>query len=280
MCARVRREVVPVTLPVAAGVAELLPDGDRDGGWWLSVDGVPQSYVDVDDPTHLEFEYVRMVGDVLDVLPDGPLTAVHLGGGGCTLPRYLAATRPGSRQLVLEYDAALADLVRAHLGTDGFKLRVADAREGLAALRHGEADVVVGDVFAGALLPVACTTAEFVAEVRRVLAPGGTYVANLADGGGLAFSRSQVATLLDAFAHVVVLAEPGVLRGRRFGNVVVVGSDAEPDVMSLRRRSARAIGTARVLAGDDVVSFRAGAKPVTDATAGPVPVPPPEVFVR
>lgn len=280
MCARLRRLVLPVTVPVAAGLAELVPDADHDDGWWLSVNGVPQSYVDTADPTHLEFEYVRMIGDVLDVLPPGPLAAVHLGGGGCTLPRYVAATRPSSRQLVLEYDEALAALVREQLGCDGFKLRVADARAGLAALRPDEADVVVGDVFAGAALPVSLTSVEFVREVKSILRPTGTYVVNLADGSPLSFSRSQVATLQSVFSHVVVLAEPGVLRGRRFGNVVVAASDVELDVMALRRRSARAIGTARVLADDDVESFRGGAKPVTDATAGPTPVPPPEIFIR
>jgi spermidine synthase len=280
VCARLRRLVTPTTAPVAAGLAELVPDADSDDGWWLSVDGVPQSFVDTADPTHLEFEYVRMIGDVLDVLPPGPLAAVHLGGGGCTLPRYVAATRPGSRQLVLEYDAALAALVREQLGCDGFKLRVAEAREGLAALRPQEADVVVGDVFVGAALPVGLTTVEFATEVRAVLRPGGCYVANLADGGGLAFARSQVATLQEVWRHVVVLGEPGVMRGRRFGNVVVAASDVELDVLALRRRSARAIGTARVLAGPDTDAFRGGARPVTDATAGPTPVPPPEVFVR
>lgn len=280
MCARLRRLVLPTTVQVAAGLAELVPDADSDDGWWLSVDGVPQSFVDVGDPTHLEFEYVRMIGDVVDVLPPGPLAAVHLGGGGCTLPRYVAATRPGSRQLVLEYDEGLASLVREQLGCDGFKLRVAEAREGLAALRPGEADLVVGDVFAGAALPVSLTSLEFVREVRAVLTDDGCYVVNLADGFGLAFSKGQVATLQEVFPHVVVLAEPGVLRGRRFGNVVVAASGSALDVMALRRRSARAIGTARVLADDDLVSFRGGAKPVTDATAGPTPVPPPEVFVR
>jgi spermidine synthase len=41
--------------------------------------------------------------------------ALHLGGGALTLPRYLAHTRPGSRQLVAEVDDALTDLVREHL---------------------------------------------------------------------------------------------------------------------------------------------------------------------
>ena len=61
------------------------------------VDGTPQSHVDLDDPTHLAFEYVRRIGHAVDLLPEGPVTALHLGAGALTLPRYVEATRPGSR---------------------------------------------------------------------------------------------------------------------------------------------------------------------------------------
>ena len=80
----------------------------------LVVDGTPQSHVDLDDPTHLHFEYVARMGAVIDRLrmPGQPLTAVHLGAGALTLPRYVEATRPGSRQQVIELEPALWDLVR------------------------------------------------------------------------------------------------------------------------------------------------------------------------
>jgi spermidine synthase len=55
------------------------------------------------------------MGDVVDALPDGPLSRRPPGGGACTLPRYVAATRPSSRQLVVEADLALAELVRSQL---------------------------------------------------------------------------------------------------------------------------------------------------------------------
>ena len=278
--ARRRLDPVPGRYPVDRGTAELLPDADREGGWELDVDGVPQSYVDLHDPTHLEFEYVRLVGDVLDLLPDGPLDTLHLGGGACTLARYVAATRPGSRQLVVEADAGLAQLVRDQLGTAGFRLRVGDARRELGTLTEDSSDAVVGDVFVGAALPPHTSSVEHLRLVRRVLRPGGTYVVIVADGPPLAFARGQVATVSALFPHVALLAEPGVLRGRRFGNVVLAGSAVPLPLAGLRRRSARAAGTARVVADDDLVAFAAGARPVTDATAAPSPLPPPEVFRR
>ena len=266
--------------PVDFGEAELLRDLDAEDGWLLSVDGVAQSYVDRADPSHLEFDYVRLMGDVVDVLPEGPLTAVHLGGGGCTLPRYVAATRPGSRQLVVEADEALVELVRRSFGTAGFRLRVGDARTTLPALRQGESDLVVADVFESSVQPVHVTTLEWLGEVRRLLRPGGAYVVNVADGKPLAFARGQVATLQAAFPHVVLLADPSVLRGRRFANLVLAASDAPLPVEALARRAARAAGRARVVSGDDLTAFTGGAAAVTDATARSAPRPPPELFRR
>ena len=275
-----RYQPAPLRRQVDTGVAELLRDADRASAWELSLDGVPQSHVDLDDPTHLDFAYVRLIGDLLDLAaPDGdPLTVLHLGGGACTLPRYVAATRPGSTQLVVEADAGLADLVRTELGTAGFRLRVGDAREQVARLGDVSSDVVLGDVFEAARIPGHLATVEHVGQVARVLRPGGLYAVNVGDGGGLAFTRGQVATLQAVFRHVALLGDPGVLRGRRFGNLVLAASPAPLPVDGLRRRAARAAGTARVVTGDDLADFVAGARVVTDAGGVVTPTPPPELF--
>jgi spermidine synthase len=273
---------VPGSWPVRFGTAELLRDLDGEDAWLLTVDGVAQSYVDRADPTHLEFEYVRLMGDVVDsVAADGEaLSVVHLGGGGCTLARYVAATRPGSTQVVVEADEELAALVRSAFGTTGFRLRSGDAREQAARLQPGRSDVVVADVFQSAQQPVHTTTLEWVQDVRRLLAPGGTYVVNVADGRPLAFARAQVATLLAAFRHVLLLADPSVLRGRRFANLVLAASDDPLPVVALTRRAARAAGRARVVSGDALRDFTGGAAPVTDATARQAPRPPADLFRR
>src|SRR3954466_11602097 len=223
----------PVGLPgrtaVAGGTPEPPGDADRDGSWMLLVDGTPQSHVDLDDPTHLEFEYVRRVGHVLDLAAEEgrPLDVVHLGGGALTLARYVAVTRPGSRQRVAESDEPWPGLVRPSLPlprTARIRVRAADAREAVASMHPASADVVVSDVFAGARTPAHLTTVEYAREIHRVLRPGGVYTANVADGPPLAFARAQVATLRAVFADVCLLAEPGTLRGRRFGNLVAVAS--------------------------------------------------------
>jgi spermidine synthase len=268
---------------VAGGTAELLADADRDGSWVLLVNGTPQSHVDLDDPVHLEFEYVRRLGHVLDLAaePGAPIDVVHLGGGALTLPRYVAVTRPGSRQRVVEIDQPLTDLVRELLPLPrGARVRVRadDARAGLTALPPASADVVVTDVFAGARTPAHLTSVEFATEVRRVLRPGGVCAANVADGPPLRFARGQVATLRAVFRHVCLLAEPGTLRGRRFGNLVAVASDAPLPVAALVRRCAADPMPARVVDGPALATFAGGARPVHDADAVDSPEPPPGVF--
>lgn len=271
---------VPGRWPVRFGEAELLRDLDRDSSWLLTVDGVAQSYLDLADPTHLEFDYVRLIGDVVDCLRPGPLSAVHLGGGGCTLPRYIAATRPGSTQLVVEADAELAALVRSSFGAAGFRLRVGDARAELARLRPGESDLVVADVFAGSLMPEHVTTVEWLRGIAALLRSDGTYVVNVADGRPLTFARAQVATLLAVLPHVALLADPSVLRGRRFANLVLAGSTVALPIEALVRRASRAAGRARVVHGEDLQAFTGGAAPITDATARSAPRPPPDLFRR
>jgi spermidine synthase len=277
--------IPPGPTAVTGGTAELLADADRDGSWMLLVNGTPQSHVDLEDPTHLEFEYVRRMGHVLDLAaaPGEPLDVLHLGGGALTLARYVAVTRPGSRQRVVEIDQPLTDLVREHLPLPrGARIRVraADARAGLAATHPAGTDVVVTDVFAGARTPGHLTSVEFVTDAHRVLRPGGTYVANVADGPPLRFARAQVATLREVFRNVCLLAEPGTLRGRRFGNLVAVASDAELPIAALTRRCARDPMPARVVDGEDLDSFVGTARPVHDAEAVASPEPPPGVFSR
>jgi spermidine synthase len=277
--------IPPGPTAVTGGTAELLADADRDRSWMLLLNGTPQSHVDLDDPTHLEFEYVRRIGHVLDLAaePGVPLDVLHLGGGALTLPRYVAATRPGSRQRVVEIDQPLTDLVREHLPLPrGARIRVRadDARTGLAATHTASTDAIITDVFAGARTPGHLTTVEFVADARRVLRPGGVYAANVADGPPLRFARAQVATLRAVFRHVCLLAEPGTLRGRRFGNLVAVASDAELPLAALTRRTAKDPMPARVVDTDDLDRFAGSARPVHDADAAASPEPPPGVFSR
>ncbi|MFF9058451.1 spermidine synthase [Streptomyces sp. NPDC101213] len=280
---RERDSDATVTEAVDGGLARLLPDRDRARAWTLLIDGAPQSHVDLDDPGYLSFEYQRRLGHVIDLAapPGRPLHVLHLGGGAFTLARYVAATRPRSTQQVVERDAALVRLVRRELPLDpGARIRVrsADAREGLGKVPDGWADLVIADVFSGARTPAHLTSTEFLDEVRGALRPGGVYAANLADGPPLAHLRAQIATAAARFPELALVADPAVLRGKRFGNAVLVASDLPLPIAELTRRAASDPHPGRVEHGKDLTDFTGGAVPVVDASAVASPAPPPSVF--
>ncbi|MDN0197024.1 fused MFS/spermidine synthase [Streptomyces sp. S.PNR 29] len=275
--------VEAVVEKVDGGIAELVPDRDRGRAWTLLIDGAPQSHVDLDDPAYLSFEYQRRLGHVIDLVapPGRPIHAVHLGGGALTLARYVAATRPRSTQQVVERDTALVQLVRRELPLDPnarIRVRSVDARAGLAKVPDGWADLVIADVFSGARTPAHLTSTEFLDEVRRALAPGGVLAANHADGPPLAHLRGQIATAADRFTELALVADPAVLRGKRFGNAVLVASDHRLPVAELTRRAASDPHPARVEHGKALTDFTGGAVPVRDASAVASPAPPPSVF--
>ncbi|MDX2594739.1 MULTISPECIES: spermidine synthase [Streptomyces] len=275
--------VEAVVEPVDGGLAQLISDPDRPRAWTLLIDGAPQSHVDLDDPGYLSFEYQRRLGHVIDLVapPGKPVHAVHLGGGALTLARYVAATRPRSTQQVVERDAALVQLVRRALPLDAnarIRVRSADARDGLAKVPDGWADLVIADVFSGARTPAHLTSTEFLDEVRRALKPSGVYAANLADGPPLAHLRGQIATAAARFPELALIADPAVLRGKRFGNAVLVARDLPLPLAELTRRAASDPHPARVEHGRRLTDFTGGAAPVTDAAAVASPAPPPSVF--
>jgi len=189
--------------------ANVHADPGRPGGRTLVLDDLIHSYVDLDDLGHLALPYARWMADAIAALPAGPLEAVYIGGGGFTLPRYVAAKRPGSRARVLEVDEELVALARRRLGLrtgPALRVRVGDARVTMREEPTDSADLIIGDAFGGRSVPWHLTTAEFARDIRRVLRPGGLYALNLIDRGELGLLRAEAATLLDVFADVRVVA--------------------------------------------------------------------------
>jgi spermidine synthase len=249
---------------VASGIASLEPDRRRERGWTLLVDGVPQSYVDLADPTYLAFEYVRRLATVLRLAAPAavPLRVLHLGGGALTLPRWVAATRPGSVQTVVERDGLLLALVsRALPWPAAVEVVVGDAREFVEQGPERGYDVVVVDVFEGAAMPASVAGVGFATAAARLLRPGGVLAMNLTDVRPLSHSRIQAATLRAAFGDVALIAPPGLLRGRKLGNVVLAATPVAGvlNVERLTRSLAHDAEPARVWHGDGLTGFLAGA---------------------
>jgi spermidine synthase len=298
-----------VRADIDSGVAELVADAGRPRAWTLRVDGIPQSHVDLDDPLYLEFEYMRRLGHLADLAaPAGePLRVLHLGGGALTLARYVAASRPGSSQLAVDSDGALVDLIRRLLplnqpsrrargggpgggragnggtspgraGAGRVRVRVGDARAVLGQVPAGSFDLVIADLFTGARTPAHVTTVEFAADAAAALSPAGIFAANMGDGPPLAHARARAATVRAVFPHACLIADPGVMRGRRFGNLVLAASRKELPLGALAGRAAGDPFPGRVLGGGELDRFAAGARPVVDGEAEASPAPPLDLF--
>jgi spermidine synthase len=249
--------------------AEVRSDPDRPGGRLLVLDGVRHSYVDLNDPTHLEFDYVKALAGVVEgsFQRDRPLSAYHIGGGGLTFPRYLAATRPDSRSLVSEIDPGVVDLDSERLGLESgsaLDVRVEDGRTGIRRLTDDSRHLVVGDAFGGVSVPWHLTTQEAVEQVHRVLRPEGVYAANLIDYEPFAFARAEMATLRRVFDHVALAAEPSTLDGNDGGNMVAIASDAPIDTAAVERGFDRQRLGWEVIDGAQLTEWIHGAAVLTD----------------
>lgn len=217
---------------ISTGTAELVPDEYAPGSWVLHVNGVPSSHVDPQHPERLDFEYMRWIAALVHAhvgahLDPAALRVLHLGGGACSMARYLAHAYPAARQVVVELDGRLAELVRQWFDlprAPRLRIRVGEARAVTESLTAATRDVVVRDVFAGSTTPEPLTTVEFARHVARVLAPGGLYVLNCGDTRDLAGARAELAALSEVFEHVGAVADPAMLKGRRYGNIVLAAS--------------------------------------------------------
>jgi spermidine synthase len=215
---------------ISSGIAELIREPDSADSWLLKINGVQSSHVVVGDPLRLDFEYMRWMAALIASRwgPGAKLRALHLGGGACSMARYLAAAYPEARQVVVEIDAKLADLVRQWFDIPRaplVRIRVGEARAVTESLSEDSRDLLVRDVFSGSETPYGLTTLEFTRAVRRVLSPGGVYLVNCGDTPRLTGAREEAATIGEVFEHRVIIADPPMLKGRRHGNVVIAASD-------------------------------------------------------
>jgi predicted membrane-bound spermidine synthase len=243
------------------------PDPFNPSGRTLWLDDLRHSYVDLDDPTRLEFEYIQSFADVVESEFPGqpPIDALHIGGGGFTMPRYLRAAYPGTRSTVLEIDQAVLDTNRERLGLDtgpDLRVEIGDARIGIRARPDDSADLVVSDAFGSLSVPWHLTTTEFITEVQRVLRADGVYVLNIIDYPPMRFVRAELRTLQEHFPYVGAIAPDAEFEGFYGGNVVLVAADGPLDEAVLREL-VTAEGNV-LLTGRELERFIDGAPVITD----------------
>jgi len=244
------------TYEISTGTAELVPDTFHPDAWTLMINGVPSSHVQIGRPDVLEFEYMRWIAAIVEQQTDAhfdpaTLRVTHLGGAACSLARYFAHLWPQSRHTVVELDAKLAELVRKWFDiprAPTVKIRVGEAGEVTSGFYPGSREIIIRDVFAGNRTPLDLTTPDFFRAVHAALAPGGLYVSNCGDYSSLIGTKTELAGMAEVFAHVAVIADPPMLKGRRYGNMILIGSDRELPAEG----SVAAAQLARVLLGGAV----------------------------
>jgi spermidine synthase len=244
---------------VIAQRGELTAERDpmRPSGRWLRQAGMDASYVDLANPGHLEFDYLRWIRLVLRAARAHRV--LHVGGGACALARALAAEDPGGLQEVCEVDADVLEMARSYLGlrrTPGLRVRQAEGRAHLARQPDGRWDAVVIDAFVGATVPRALTTVQAFAEVARV-APLG--VINVVDNRSARDVRAVASALTVSYPLVWAL-------GHRTGNTVVVGeaADLDLDLDRILARVAADPSPARLLEPWAMRAFVGGTPPRVD----------------
>lgn len=260
---------------------ELQPDFYTTDGWLISVNGVPSSHIVLGEPRALVFEYMRWIAAGTQAFADqfldtDKLRITHLGGGACTMARYFADVYPQSRNTVVELDGELARLAREWFDiprAPRVKIRVEDARVVAEAFTPASRDIIIRDAFAGAVTPENLTTVEFFEHCHRGLAPGGLYVSNCGDHSDLRGAKSELAGMMEVFAHVAVIADPPMLKGRRYGNIILFGSDQElfdahsPHTAAITRELLGGGVPAQYKDEDWVRRFASGAHPRRDEVA-------------
>jgi hypothetical protein len=233
-------------------------DPRRPTGRLLRQDGMDLSYVDLADPSHLEFDYLRWMRLVLRAARARRI--LHVGGGACALPRALAAADPGGRQEVCEVDAGVLALAREHLGlrrAPGLRVRQAEGRAFLAAQRAASWDAIVIDAYRGAAVPPRLITVQALSDVARV-AP--LALVNVVDDRSARAVRAIAAGLMTAYPQVWAL-------GGRTGNTVVAAGRAELDLDRIGARAAADPSPAGVTAPEAMARLVGATPPLRDEPA-------------
>jgi hypothetical protein len=252
----------PCDVETAYFCASEVTDPDNQDASFLLLDTVTHAYVDKTDPTNLRFSSIRMFAAAIDAMTQGEIDALHIGGGGFSMPSWLTETRPGSRNVVLELDRALIDFVEDRLDPAPVdRTLVGDARISLAAAGGGF-DVAIGDAFGGLAVPWHLTTVEFLEEISSALTSDGFYIMNLIDHGELGFLRSELATARTVFPHVAVVTVPG-----RFdfgGNFMLVASKRPIPAEGIMARSSALDLEVGVVTAGELEGFIDGVGVLTD----------------
>ena len=231
----------------------------------LILDHLVHSYNSLEDPNFLEYGYIKVYAEIADYLarrlPNQSLRVLYIGGGGYTLARHIEATYPNARQEIMEIDPGVTQTVYEQLGVDPSTTNIitynVDGRlmaNQLAQTESGTYDLIIGDAFNDLSIPYHLTTQEFDQELKRLLKPGGFYLALVIDkmvGGE--FIPAYTDTVLRVWPNVQVLADGDTWSSSSASTYVVAAGDqavAPERLAGVRGQGQNGSIATRIMPGD------------------------------
>ena len=172
----------------------------------LILDNLVHSYVNLENPLHIEYQYEKIYAEVLKwrFKREAAFSALTIGGGGYTFPRYMEAFYPNAFLSVVEIDPEITGIARRYLGLpDRTRIRTynTDGRWFVMNCRE-KYDVIFIDAYNDLSIPYHLTTREFAGQLKNILNPGGILLTNIIDNFQKgSFLPSYIRTLREVFGE-------------------------------------------------------------------------------
>lgn len=203
----------------------------------MVLDNLIHSYVSLDDPLHIEYEYERIYADVLKwkFKKDENFKSLTIGGGGYTFPRYMEIFYPNVHIDVVEIDPEVTNIVYKHLGLPAntrIKSYNTDGRWFVMNCKE-KYDLIFTDAYNDLSIPYHLTTREFADQLKSILNPDGIIMSNIIDNFQVgAFLPSYIRTLREVFGqkNVYLLSVSPNFENTRISTFIVIAGNGSLDI--------------------------------------------------
>jgi spermidine synthase len=215
----------------------------------MVLDNLIHSYVSLENPFHIEYEYERIYSDVLKwkFPKEEAFRNLTIGGGGYTFPRFMELYYPKSQIEVVEIDPMVTELVYSHLGLPKSTRIKSYNTDGRWFVMNCEKkyDLIFTDAYNDLSIPYHLTTKEFAGQLKNILTPKGIVMSNIIDNfqKGV-FLPSYLKTLGEVFGkeNVHLLSVSPDFENTRISTFIVLASNSPLDMEDFRAHLAERLG--------------------------------------
>ncbi|HPB37239.1 MAG TPA: fused MFS/spermidine synthase [Syntrophorhabdus sp.] len=203
----------------------------------MVLDNLIHSYVCLENPFHIEYEYERIYSDVLKwkFRKNEDFKSLTIGGGGYTFPRYMELFYPNAQIDVVEIDPEVTKIVYNHLGLSAntrIKTYNTDGRWFVMNCPE-KYDLIFTDAYNDLSIPYHLTTKEFAMQLKSIMKPDALLMSNIIDNFQVgAFLPSYIRTLREVFGHnnVYLLSVSPDFENTRISTFIVIAGNGKLDI--------------------------------------------------